>query len=109
VLERDAAGVPTRVRTTLHVATGPFVKDFALTMALTEPGPGTIRLARQPHGPADQERFEVIWTVTGSGAGATVALRFDANLSVPRFLPTGGVAESIANGFVSAAAGQLKG
>jgi hypothetical protein len=108
VLERDAAGVPTRVRTTLHVATGPFVKDFALTMAITEPGQGTIRLAREPHGSADHERFDVIWTVTGSGAGENVALRFDANLSVPRFLPVNGVGESIANGFVNAAGSRLR-
>jgi ribosome-associated toxin RatA of RatAB toxin-antitoxin module len=108
VLERDAAGVPTKVRATLHVATGPFVKDFNLTLALTEPTPGTIKLARQAHGPGDQERFEVTWKVSASGAGgATVALTFDANLSVPRFLPVNGVADGIAGGFVNAAAGQL--
>lgn len=109
VLERDAAGVPTKVRTTLHVATGPFVKDFSLTMAMTEPAPGTIRLARQGHGAGDNERFEVTWIVSGSpSGGATVALSFDANLSVPRFLPVNGVGEGIANGFINAAAGQLR-
>lgn len=109
VLERDAAGVASKVRATLHVATGPFVKDFTLTLALTEPAPGTIRLARQPHGPGDHERFEVTWKVSDSGAGgATVALTFDANLSVPRFLPVNGVADGIAGGFINAAAGQLR-
>ena len=83
MLERDAAGVPSKVRATLHIATGPFVKDFNLTLALTEPAPGTIKLARQQHGPGDHERFEVTWVVTaGAGAGAAVALTFDANLSV---------------------------
>jgi ribosome-associated toxin RatA of RatAB toxin-antitoxin module len=109
VLERNAAGVASTVRAVLHVAAGPFVKDFALTLALTEPAPGVIKLSRQHHGAGDQERFDVTWTVTpgAGGAGANVALALDASLSVPRLVPVGGVGETIATGFVKAAAGKL--
>jgi ribosome-associated toxin RatA of RatAB toxin-antitoxin module len=108
VLERATDGTATKVRAVLHVVSGPIVKDFNLTMAVTTPAPGTVALAREPHGPGDPERFAVTWTVTpGAGGGSTVALALDANLSIPRFLPVTGVGETIANGFVNAASARL--
>ncbi|MDQ6607405.1 MAG: SRPBCC family protein [Actinomycetota bacterium] len=106
VLERDDDGRPTKVKVTLHIASGPLVRDFRLTLAVTAPDPETIKLARQPHDASDPERFEVTWRVL-EGDGVRIELALDANLSVPRLLPVGGVGESLAQGFVSAAARAL--
>lgn len=105
-LERDDDGQPTKVRATLHVASGPLVRDFRLTLAVTSPDPMTIKLARVPHDSSDPERFEVTWRVVERG-GVRIELALDANLSVPRLLPVGGVGESIAKGFVDAASRAL--
>ncbi len=106
VLERDDEGRPTKVNATLHVASGPLVRDFRLTLAVTSPDPTTIKLARVPHDSRDPERFEVTWRVL-ERHGVRIELALDANLSVPRLLPVGGVGESIARGFVDAAARTL--
>jgi ribosome-associated toxin RatA of RatAB toxin-antitoxin module len=106
VLERDGDGWPTKVNATLHLAAGPLVRDFRLTLVVTSPERGTIRLARQPHGAGDSERFEVTWRVV-DGSGVRIELALDANLSVPRLLPVGGVGDSLAQGFVTAAARAL--
>jgi hypothetical protein len=93
-------------RTTLHLARGPLVKDFELLMAMTtDPGSG-VTLTRVRHGSADQEQFEVIWRVEQE-RGTWIHLRLDANLSVPRLLPLGGVGDAVAEGFVAAAARAL--
>lgn len=106
VLERDGAGQPTRVRTTLHLAQGPLTKDFELLMAVTAQPPGTVKLTRVADGSSDEEQFEVTWHVE---APADVRIRLDlhANLSVPRFLPIGGLGDGVADGFVAAAARAL--
>lgn len=106
VLERDPDGLPTKVKATLHVASGPLVRDFRLTLDVTSPEPGTIKLARRPHDSRDPERFEVTWRVSDR-YGVKIELALDANLSVPRLLPVGGVGESISQGFVNAAARTL--
>ena len=106
VLEQDDEGAATQVRATLHIAQGPLVRDFGLTLSVTTPGPDTIALRRQRHGAGDQEQFDVTWRVIG-GASVRIELALDANLSVPRFLPVGGVAEGLAQGFVGAAATAL--
>ncbi len=103
VLERDASGQPSKVRTKLHVQHGPITHDFDVTMAVdVEPQQGTVKLHRIPHEPSDAERFEVSWAVDG-GAPTRIRLDLAANLDVPRFLPLGSVGDSIAAGFVSAA------
>jgi ribosome-associated toxin RatA of RatAB toxin-antitoxin module len=106
VLERDAERRPTEVRTTLHLARGPLVKDFELLMAVTAEGGSGVRLTRVRHGPGDEERFEVTWRVERE-RGTRIHLRLDANLSVPRLLPLGGVGDGVAEGFVAAAARAL--
>jgi ribosome-associated toxin RatA of RatAB toxin-antitoxin module len=103
VLDRDDAGAASRVRATLHVGQGPIVRDFGLTLVVTEPQPGTIKLTRKRHDGKDQEEFEVTWVVSGG----RIQLALDANLSVPRLLPVGGIGDGLANGFVSAAAKTL--
>ncbi len=108
VQERDAAGTAVRVSAVLHLAQGPLVRDFALGLAVSEPEPGTVRLERVPHEPRDSESFTVTWRVTPSAGGSRIALALEANLDVPRLLPVGGVAASLAEGFVGAAARALQ-
>jgi Polyketide cyclase / dehydrase and lipid transport len=107
ILERDSGGRPTQVQAVLHVATGPLTRDFHLTLAVTRPEPGSLRLTRVPHDSRDQERFTVTWRVSET-SGVRVELSLDANLSVPRLVPVGGVGESIAKGFLDAAARALR-
>lgn len=106
VLERDADGHPTRARTTLHVERGPLTRDFDLLFAVEVDPSGTIALKRIKHEPSDKERFDVTWRVQG-GRATKVALELVANLDVPRFIPLGGVGDSMADGMVSAATREL--
>jgi ribosome-associated toxin RatA of RatAB toxin-antitoxin module len=106
VLERDASGRPSRVRAKLHLAQGPLAKDFDLEMAVTVQPPSTVQLARVPHEASDEERFEVTWYVDAP-AHAQIRVELRANLSVPRFLPLGGIGNAVADGFVNAAARTL--
>jgi hypothetical protein len=58
-----------------------------------------VRLARVPDDSRDGERFEVRWTLNEHH----VVLDLEASLDVPRFLPIGGIGDSVAQGFVTAA------
>jgi ribosome-associated toxin RatA of RatAB toxin-antitoxin module len=108
VLERSSDGRPTRARTTLHVARGPLMHDFHLTMDVVADPPGSIALTRLGHEPADRELFEVRWRLSAENAGTRMALALQASLSVPRFLPLGGIGDELARGFVVAAASALR-
>ncbi|MBV9605748.1 MAG: SRPBCC family protein [Solirubrobacterales bacterium] len=102
VLERDAAGHPTRARATLHVERGPLTRDFDLLFDVrVDPG-GTVALSRIPHAGSDKERFDVTWKVSG-GQSTRIELALAANLDVPRFIPLGGVGDSMAEDLLSAA------
>jgi Polyketide cyclase / dehydrase and lipid transport len=107
VLERDAEGHPARARTKLHVERGPLTRDFDLDMSVNVDPSGTIKLSRIPHEPSDQERFDVTWRVR-EGASTEIRLDLLADLNVPRFLPLGGVGDSLAQGLVSAATRALE-
>jgi ribosome-associated toxin RatA of RatAB toxin-antitoxin module len=110
VIERRPDGNPARAQTQLHVGIGPLVKDFNLTMMIQLAPPSSVVLTRIPHDAGDAEQFRVAWTLTaGSGGGTEVGLALDATLSVPRLVPLVGVGDSLANGFVSAAARELAG
>lgn len=102
VLERDAAGVPSRAQTKLHLSVGPVTKDFDLLMAVTVKPPGTVTLAKI----GGSAKFDVVWRLT-DGESTRIELELDANLDVPRFLPLGDVGNSVAQGFVSAASAEL--
>jgi ribosome-associated toxin RatA of RatAB toxin-antitoxin module len=106
VLDRDAAGQPTRVKTKLHLSQGPLSKDFDLDMAVVVHPPSAVQLFRVANEPGDEERFEVTWHVEAP-AHAQLRLELRANLSVPRFLPLGGIGDAVADGFVNAAARAL--
>jgi ribosome-associated toxin RatA of RatAB toxin-antitoxin module len=108
VLERDADGCPVRARATLHVAVGPLVRDFNLILAVQLERLRRVKLIRQRNEPSDEEQFEVSWRLQPEGERATrIAIELDANLSVPRLVPLGGIGDSMAEGFVSAAARAL--
>jgi hypothetical protein len=107
VLERGGDGEPTRARAVLHVAVGPLVKDFNLLLAITLPDPRTVQLSRVPHGPGDDERFEVTWRLTEKGAQTQIRLEVQASLSVPRLVPVGGIGDGLAGGFVASATKEL--
>jgi Polyketide cyclase / dehydrase and lipid transport len=102
VLERDGAGHPSRARTKLHVERGPLTRDFNLLFAVTVDPAGTIKLNRIPHETSDKERFDVTWRVAG-GQSTRIELQLAANLDVPRFVPLGGVGDSMAGDLVNAA------
>jgi hypothetical protein len=108
VVERTADGTPARAEATLHVAQGPFVRDIELLLAVEVAPPQTVRLVRVPHGSHDAERFSVTWQVSEDPRGARIEVALDANLSVPRLVPLGGIGNSIAAGFVRAAARALE-
>jgi hypothetical protein len=109
VVERDTDGRPAKARTVLHVARGPLVKDFNLLMNVAAARPETITLTRIPHGPSDQEQFEVRWLLREQGPGTSIRLNVKATLSIPRMVPVGGIGDAMADGFVVAAAKALGG
>jgi ribosome-associated toxin RatA of RatAB toxin-antitoxin module len=106
VLERDPSGQPTQVQTKLHLAQGPLTKDFDLVMKVTVAPPDTVKLMRVSHGASDPEAFDVDWRVD-AGAHTEIRLDLRANLSVPRLLPIGGIGDTVAVGFVTAASRAL--
>ncbi len=57
----------------------------------------------------DREQFSVTWHVREAEGGAEIDLALDANLSVPRLVPLGGIGNGVARGFVDAAARALGG
>jgi hypothetical protein len=79
-------------------------RDFDLTLAVSVPGPDTVKLSRLPHGPEDREELEMAWEVQDE----RIELRIEAQLDVPRLLPTGGIGDSLAEGFVQAAVRALQ-
>ena len=103
VRERDDQGRATRAQTTLHASYGPLVRTFRLLLAVVVERPRTVKLTRIPHDRSDQERFEVLWRLAESGPSTRIGLELDANLSVPRLVPLGGVGDAMAEGFVAAA------
>jgi ribosome-associated toxin RatA of RatAB toxin-antitoxin module len=104
VIERRPDGSPARARAKLHVGIGPLVKDFNLTLMVQLARPASVTLTRVPHDASDAEQFQVTWTLSAAGGGTGIGLALAANLSVPRLVPLGGVGDSLAAGFVSAAA-----
>jgi hypothetical protein len=104
VLSADGDGRPARAEATLHVARGPLVRDFQLTLAVERPEPGRISLIRLPNESTDPERFRLDWELRPTGPKTRVSLELKANLDVPRLVPLTGVGDGLAAGFVAAAA-----
>ncbi len=107
VLEREDDGRPSQVRAKLHVAKGPITKDFDLVLAVISDRRTEVKLTRVKHPGSGDEEFEATWHVVDA-AGAEISLDLLASLDVPRFLPVGGIGDAMADGFVVAAANQLR-
>jgi hypothetical protein len=108
VMVRDAEGRPSGVRTTVHVAVGPLVRDFELLLEVRVREGHEVRLSRIPNEPTDPERFEVVWRVGADGPPTRLELELAATLDVPRLVPVGGVGDRLAQGFVDAAKRELE-
>jgi ribosome-associated toxin RatA of RatAB toxin-antitoxin module len=108
VVARDDEGRPTRARAKLHVSVGPLVRDFDLLLAVEADRPSLVRLSRIRHDESDLEEFQVTWHLDQQNGGTRIRLELDAHLSVPRLLPLGGLGDSLAQGFVEAAARALR-
>ena len=108
VLSAGSDGRPTQVRTLLHVAVGPLIRDFDLVMDVTYREGEEVRLSRVADDPSGADRFEVVWRVE-SRAATRVAIELTAALEVPRLVPLGGVGDRLAQGFVDAARRELEG
>lgn len=107
VLERDQHGQPTRVRTTLHVAHGPLVRDFDFMLDVRLEQPELVELSRVPNDPTDEEQLVMRWRLGGSGE-TEIELGLDARLAVPRFVPLGPIGDTLAGSFLRAAVRRLE-
>jgi ribosome-associated toxin RatA of RatAB toxin-antitoxin module len=105
VLERDPGGQPSRARTKLHVMAGPLAKDFDLVMAVDVQRPDTVKLTRVSDSGSEQQ-FDVTWRL-GEDRETRIEVELYANINAPRFLPLGGIGDTIARGFVAAATAEL--
>src|SRR4051794_21969709 len=90
VLDRGDDGHPTRVRTKLHLARGPLVKDFNVALDVASDGTRQVKLTKVRDRDSGPEQFDVTWLVQDSGT-TKIQLDLAASLDVPRFLPVGGV------------------
>ncbi len=109
VLERDASGRATRAHTKLHLSHGPLVHDFDLVLAVAVEPSSTVRLTRVAD--AGSSQFGVTWQLRPGGGsssdGTRIELELAASMNLPRFLPLGGIGDSIAAGFIDAARREL--
>ncbi len=106
VLERDGEGRATSARTRVKVPNMP-LGELAMTLVLADVEGGAVTLQREAHGPDDHERFRIRWVAASAPGGSRLELRLDASLSVPRLLPTSGLGDAMARGFIHAAASAL--
>lgn len=102
VLERDELEQPRKGRALLHVQHGPLVHDFDLLLRISVDRPTTVSLTRIANERSDAEGFAATWSLQ-PGERTRIQLDLRANLDVPRFLPVGGVGNSMAAEFVAAA------
>lgn len=104
VTERDRDGVARRARTNVHLGIGPLAKDYQFEVVVTVE-PSGVLLARVPDGASDPERLEIHWRVRPRELGVDLVARLD----LPRLVPIGSAADSVAQGFVEAAKRMLAG
>jgi hypothetical protein len=105
VLDRGVDGHPIRVRMTMHIARGGFVREFNLFLAIVIEPPGSVRLTRVTDHPTNQ-KFNATWTLR-LAASTRIALELDAKLRVPWYIRAGGIGDAIAKAFVGAACRRL--
>ena len=101
VLDRDAAGEPRRARMTIHVEWGAIVRDFQLFLAVAIEPPRAVTLRRATDHPTNQA-FTANWLLAPADT-TRITLELDAELRIPAYFPTDGIADKIAQAFVAAA------
>ncbi len=107
VVEQGEDGLPLRAETKLHLAYGPISRDIDLLLAVKVREPGLVHLTHVPRGPASGASFDVTWRLQ-DGDGTELEVELDANMPVPRLVPTGGAGDSFAAGFMKAAVTRLQ-
>jgi ribosome-associated toxin RatA of RatAB toxin-antitoxin module len=105
MLERGDDAVPLRARTTVHLALGPIANDFRFEITVTVRPGAEVVLSRIPDDPSDPESLELRWLAKPG----ELRIEMSGRLDVPRFLPVGGMGDSVAQGFVEAASRALAG
>lgn len=103
LLECDGDGLPTRARALLHFAHGPLARQFPLDLSVITNHKRSIELRRMPEHPDDEEQLSVSWRLSDGADARRIEVEMSAHLAVPRFLPLGGVAQSVVNSFLDAA------
>jgi ribosome-associated toxin RatA of RatAB toxin-antitoxin module len=101
VLDRSSDGQPSQVRMRMHIARGAFMREFDLFLAIVVEPPRVVTLTRVTDHPTNQE-FTATWLLRPVGS-TRLALRLDATLRVPLYVPAGGVGDAVAEGFIAAA------
>jgi hypothetical protein len=101
VLHRTSDGQPSQVRMRMHIARGTLVREFNLFLAVVVEPPRIVKLTRVTDHPTNQE-FNATWLLRPVGS-TRLALRLDARLRVPLYVPAGGVGDAIAGAFIAAA------
>jgi hypothetical protein len=88
---------------------GPIQRDFEMEMAIEKQPESSIRLRRLPKRPDDKEQLAVTWLLAPDvgDAGTAVTAEFSATLSIPGWLPLGGIEKAIPQGFLDAALAEL--
>lgn len=104
VLERGEDGLPSRAHARLFVSFGPISQELELMLAARTDRPAEVLLTRMANEPSDPERFELRWRIYPG----EIALELEATVELPRLVPTSGLGDAAANGFVRAAAGELR-
>jgi hypothetical protein len=105
VLDRGADGQPSRVRMRMHIARGTLIRDFNLFLEIFVGRPRIVKLTRVTDHPTNQE-FSAKWLLRLAGS-THLSLELEARLRVPRYIPADGVADAIAEAFVTAASRRL--
>ena len=98
-----------RGHTVLALNQGPIQRDFEMEMAIVRVPESEITLRRLPKSSGDKEQLAVRWLLApdvGDGATAVTA-EFSATLSIPGWLPLGGIEKAIPQGFLDAALARL--
>lgn len=101
VLERGPDGQASRVRMRIRVVRGALVREFDLFLAVAVDPPGTVKLTRVTDHPTNQV-FNATWALQPAHS-TRIELDLDAKLRVPQYIPADGVADTIAERFVTAA------
>ena len=102
-LDHDDDGLPTRARAILHLGHGPLIKQFPLDLSVVTRRLHSVELHRLPEHERDDETLSVAWKLSDSARARRIEVEMRAKLAVPRFLPIGGMAESLARSFLEAA------